>query len=367
MLTLRVDRLKTSPTPFQLGRSLNLPASPVSVLSAVAKGRDCLLVIDQMDAVSLASGRNPEFFDCIGALLHQAQAHPNMRILAASRKFDIDNDHRLRDLTREEGIAKEVPVGQLDETIVRSVIDELGLDASVLSPNQIDLLSLPIHLKLLAESASKTLDESLGFRTSTDLYDRFWDYKRTAIRRHVDPTQVPKIVNLMANEMSRHQALFVSASLLDEYEETVAVMVSENILVQDGPRVSFFHEGFFDYIFARWFASTDLDLLSYVLEQEQSLFVRSQVRQVLSHQRDLSNRDFSRNLEAILTNPNVRTHLKTIAISLIGLIEDPTEDEWAVIESLLLSDLSRNLIGALYNSVAWFDFLDCRGDYTRVA
>ena len=75
-LALRVDRLEVSTTPTQLGESAGLPASPVSVLAAVAEGRDCLLVIDQMDAVSLASGRNPEFFDCIGAMLQQARQFP---------------------------------------------------------------------------------------------------------------------------------------------------------------------------------------------------------------------------------------------------------------------------------------------------
>ena len=64
MLALRVDRLEPSPTPSELGNSLGLSASPVSVLAGIADGRDCLLVIDQVDAVSHASGRNPEFFDC---------------------------------------------------------------------------------------------------------------------------------------------------------------------------------------------------------------------------------------------------------------------------------------------------------------
>ena len=91
MLALRVDRLEPSPTPSELGSTLGLPASPVSVLAGIADGRDCLLVIDQVDAVSQASGRNPEFFDCISAMLHQALAYDNIKVLSACRKFDIDN------------------------------------------------------------------------------------------------------------------------------------------------------------------------------------------------------------------------------------------------------------------------------------
>ena len=133
----------------------------------------------------------------------------------------------------------------------------------------------------------------------------------------------------MADNMSRRQALFVSVASLDDYDETVSLMVSENILVRDGPRVAFFHEGFFDYIFAREFVASDRDLVPYIKGQEQSLFIRSQVRQVLLHQRDIS-------VEGLrphpgcrpVGHPDVRTHLKTIALSLLGTIDDPTEDEW---------------------------------------
>ena len=365
MLALRVDRLEVSITPTQLGQSIGLPASPVSVLAALAEGRDCLLVIDQMDAVSLASGRNPEFFDCIGAMLHQARHIPNMKVLTACRKFDIENDHRLRDLIGDGGIASEVPVVQFDENTVRDLVEDLGLAANKLSPKQVELLSLPIHLKLLAESVSNNPDESLGFQTATDLYDRFWNYKRAVMRGRVDATQVQFIVNLMADVMSKRQSLFVPVASLDDYEETVAVMVSENILIRDGSRVAFFHEGFFDYIFARWFVASDLDLVSYILEQEQNLFIRSQVRQVLLHQRDLSKQEFAPTLEAVLSSPGVRIHLKTIALSLLRSIDGPTEDEWNIVEPLLDSELSQHLTSAIHDSVAWFDLLDDIGTIQR--
>ena len=253
MLALRVDRLEVSAIPTQLGESVGLPASPVSVLAAVADGRDCILVVDQMDAVSLASGRNPEFFDCIGAVLHQAQQFPNMKVLTACRKFDIENDHRLRDLIGNGGIAIEVPVEQFDESTVRGLLADMGVSADRLSQRQLELLSLPIHLRLFAEIASNNPHVSLGFRTAADLYERFWEYKRAALRTRADAAQARHVVNLMADQMSKRQTLFVSVASLDDYDETVRLMTSENILVRDGPRIAFFHEGFFDYIFARYF------------------------------------------------------------------------------------------------------------------
>ena len=214
MLALRVDRLEPSPTPSQLGSSLGLSGSPVSVLAAIAEGRDCLLVVDQVDAVSHASGRNPEFFDCISAMLHQARAYDNIKVLSACRKFDIDNDPRIRELTKEGGIAKEIPVQQFDEETVRTLTEKLGIDPKTLSPKQVDLLRLPIHLKLLEEALSDGDGNATGFQTPNDLFDRFWSYKLKVMHRRVDPSRVEGVLDRIVKTMTERQALSVPAGLL---------------------------------------------------------------------------------------------------------------------------------------------------------
>ena len=362
MLALRVDRLDPSTTPIELGRAMGLPASPVSVLAAIADGRDCLLVIDQVDAVSQASGRNPEFFDCISAMLHQARVHDNIKVLAACRKFDIDNDPRIRDLTREDGIAKEVPVEQFQEETVRSLTEKMGIDSRTFSQKQIQLLRLPIHLRLLEEALPDGDGNPVGFQTPKDLFDRFWNYKLKLIHHRVDPSRVEGVMDRIVKNMTSRQVLSVPTGLLDEYEDALSVMVSENLLVRDGPRVSFFHESFFDYIFARRTVSDpNFDLVSYILEQRQSLFIRSQVRQVLLHLRDISIQDCSRNLGGILTNKEIRPHLKTIVLSLLGTFDDPTQEEWDVVEPLLGTELEGHVWAAICDSTGWFDLLDGLG------
>ncbi len=49
----RLDRRHTATTARQLGGQLDLPASPVLTLAQAAQGGDALLVIDQLDAVSI--------------------------------------------------------------------------------------------------------------------------------------------------------------------------------------------------------------------------------------------------------------------------------------------------------------------------
>ncbi len=59
-------------------------------------------------------------------------------------------------------------------------------------------------------------------------------------------------------------------------------MVSEGVVSIHGTSVGFFHESFFDYAFARTFLGADKDLVDWLVQDEQPLFRRSQVRQVLA-------------------------------------------------------------------------------------
>ena len=366
MFALRVDRLEPCQTPAEVGGQLGLPGSPASVLAAVADGDDCLLVVDQLDAISLASGRNPEFFDCIAALMEQARDYPKMRVLSACRKFDVENDYRLRQFTGNDGIAKEFPLGKFDPETVRRLVANLGIDANQLSSKQMDLLSLPVHLRLLSESTQDKDRESLGFRSAKDIYDRFWDYKQQKFSRsHIQIGQVLEALDSMLDYMNQRETLSVPASLFDPHPSVLPVLASENILIKDGSRVSFFHEGFLDYMFARRTVSASFDLLSYLKSGDQGLFLRSLVRQFLLHQRDISSTDALGNANELLESDEIRVHLKSIVIALLGSLEDPTIGEWEAMEPLLDTELSAHVWSSIYASPAWFDLLDGNGYISR--
>ena len=76
VVALRADRLEFTQLPDKIGEQIGLPGSPADVLAAVARGRFCVLVIDQLDALSLASGRKTNLFECVYEIVRQAQAHP---------------------------------------------------------------------------------------------------------------------------------------------------------------------------------------------------------------------------------------------------------------------------------------------------
>ena len=366
VVAFRVDRLEPTQLPDKVGEQMGLPGSPANVLAAIAQNKYCVLVIDQLDAISLASGRNSEVFDCISEIISQARAYDNMRILLACRKFDLDNDHRLRNLVSPNGIAEPVTVNRLTSETVRGVVSGFGLDANLLRPKQLDLLSVPLHLKLLSELAAVEDIRALNFETALDLYRRFWQQKQQAIRERVGrQVQWAKVVYALCDYMHERQTLATPEYVLDEWNADAEAMASENVLVLDDKRYSFFHEGFFDYSYARRFAASNQSLLDLLTQDEQDLFRRTQVRQILLYLREAEFDKYILYLGEVLSSPGVRFHLKQVVFALLADLSDPYLEEWEVLSAFAGRDfgdpITRQAWGVLRRSTPWFLLVDSIG------
>ncbi len=365
VLAFRVDRLDPAHNPDRVGTQLDLPGSPAQVLAAVAHGRDCALVIDQLDAVSMTSGRSPEFWDCIDEIIGQASQHPGMRLVLACRDFDLQNDTRFRRLTSGPAGAQRVVVGELSENVIRQVLEDAGVDAKALSEQQIRLLAVPLHLSLFLQVVQDRQVDTGRLTSIEDLYDAYWEEKQRCLRarlgRSVHWTQV---IDALCDHMSTHQVLHTPVELLDAYQDSANEMASENVITISENRVQFFHETFFDYAFARRFAAKSDSVQSLLLSGEQHLFRRAQVRQILRYERGQCFDRYLADLRALLTDPKIRFHIKRAVCDVLAQLSDPREGEWQILSEALAmapAPLAQAAWRVLWSSGPWFRLLDRLG------
>ncbi len=362
ILGLRLDRLETFASTAEIGQRLGLGMSPVAALAAAANERPSLLVIDQVDAVSLASGRMPHSFDAVADLIREAAIFPQMRVLLACRTFDVDNDHRIRQLITDERVAR-LEVHLLTDSQVDTAVTAMNLPASQLTAVQRSLLSLPLNLVLLHAIADQP--DALAFTSATGLLNDYWERKhRDCTSRRQPPARFTKVITVLANAMSARQQLSAPVSVLDadELAADADVLASEHVLVHDKRRYAFFHEAFFDYAFARLWINRDQDLVTFLLADEQELFRRAQVRQILQHIRDDKPARFIHEVEAVLTHPDIRFHIKVVVLALLRSLTDPSAAEWELIERLIAA--GGPVAAQLWTTVRtlpWFDRLDAEG------
>ena len=377
ILAFRVDTLNPVAHPDNVGEQLKLPASPAIVLSNIARShkRTCVLIIDQLDAVSLASGRNSLFFNCITCIIKQASQFSNLRLLLACRKFDLENDSRIKKLTDQKQLLEVVEVNRLSEDIVKKTIQNLEIDLTQLNAKQLQLLSLPLHLGLLAEIVKNSNAEVLNFKNANDLYKIYWKDKERKLRDRIgQPVKWIPVIRKLCDSMSQRQSVSAPKSILEEYPQDTDAMISENVLIGDGNSIRFFHESFFDYAFARIFVSDGKDLLLFLQKDEQHLFRRAQVRQILLQEREDNFEKYLKDLKELLTSGEIRFHIKQVTLGLISTFGDPTQEEWQIIKPFVENSddliMSRHTWGLIrssfyYSSGSWFRLLDSLGEIER--
>lgn len=337
VLAFRLDRLRPVTSTSDLGEQLGLGMSPVAALQQVVDGGPGLLLVDQLDAVSLASGRMQDSFDAIADLLREAARFPNIHVLTCCRRFDVEHDARLKALARSQDVTT-IEIGPLSDEQVDGAVTNLGIEAGSLQERERKLLRTPVHLVMFAEVASELGTSAL--RSLTHLFDVYWDAKRRQAEQRRPGTRFGPVLFAVADAISRRQRLSITFDVLDADNLSVdaEVLISEHVLVRDGQQVAFFHEAFFDYVFARQWSAAGQGVLQFLLESRQELFQRAQLRQVLNYQRAADPGSFLTDVLEVIGSPQVRVHLKEVALAVLGAVDDPTPEEAAALASFAERD-----------------------------
>ena len=361
-LVLRLDRLDgNDQRSLAIGTRLGLPESPAITLGEFAGDQPSVLVVDQLDAISVVSARNQAVWSAFNELLDEVRTYPKMRILFACRSFDLERDPRIRDLADDQERVERIPVGALDEAVIRSAIAAAGLNPALLNQRQLEILSTPLHLHLLLEAANSG---PMEFTSPSDLFNAFWEHKEMTVASQVggDLDVLTNAVGCLCEELSEREQLVAPRYVLNS--KVLSILASEGIVFVQDHSIRFFHESFFDYAFARAFVRANEDLVQWLLDGEQHLFRRSQVRQVLEflrgHESDWPR--YRQTLRGVLSHPKIRFHIKKLVLDWLRTQSNPTSDEWYIVEGLS-EELGEHTWGAISNSVAWFDTLQGMGQW----
>ncbi len=375
VLAFRLDRLPSLYTTADLGSHLNLQESPVLVLAAAAKaaGQPGVLIIDQLDAVSTMSGRSSEVFELVERLIQEARGmrpRTTIHTVVVCRAFDWKNDSGLRGLLPKKHVRVDVTEFEIDG--VRELLTQAGFDPASFERHQLKLLRLPQNLALFLEAGFDPV-RAPAFRTAKKLFDEYWKNKRTVVAETTGAGQWMSVIETLCDEMNATQRLSVPREKFDRISPVyLHSLCSEGVLTFDGHRYGFGHESFFDYCFARLFMTRSESLTDFLKRSEQHLFLRAQVRQVLAYLREENFPRYEKELEDLLSDENIRTHVKDLAFAILADVTDPTDKEWAIWERWTAATLETIENGTkpdgisgvawrhFFGSESWFSVADRR-------
>lgn len=362
-LAFRVDQAGSVATLDELGaQTVGTADNPVVILEQLAADKRAVLVIDQADAVSEISGRIAELRRVVLELVRKATQYPRVQLIFACRSFDLENDHAFREIAEARGNVR-VDVGPFERAEIDPVLARLGILYDADNARLMALLALPIGLSLAATLATSGISDLRRVEHLSELYGRLLAVREQEIQRDFRPGwSVFAPLTALAAAMSERQELVGPAATLDPFAGALDILQRAGLIVARGLRIGFLHESLFDYLHARAFVQERRPLIDFLLGSEQTLFRRTQTRQILAFERELERARYLTDLNTILRDARVRPHIRETVVRWLATIPDPTVAEWALVAGYAARDgLPVKSGNVIYERRPWFDLLRAQG------
>lgn len=357
-----------------LARKKCLAKPIVSIIREQAQsvGRVVLLV-DQIDALSLSLSSNRTPLRSILNLIEQVRSIPHVRVVISCRPYDIEYDPLLGGLD----ISQKWELGKLTKEQVSEVLTQHGRHER-LDDRLLDFLGNPLCLFLYL----KVVDHAELTEPVTEelLYGELWKYDILNVAdSHVERPRLLECLDAIVNAMYNRQELSVHIS---EYEtsylgEINYLLSKEVLLLTESGQLQFFHQTLFDYVYARRFVENGHDLMSELADRHQGLFSRAAVKSILAFQRETNPGLYKANLKTLLFARNddgtdkFRYHLKSLALINMTFYERPKKEELDLL-TRAISDSEQYfgvVLGAVHSSV-WFkaiwQIIERKGGWTSM-
>ncbi|WP_373030938.1 NACHT domain-containing NTPase [Sulfurovum sp.] len=300
-------------------------------IKKLARKEKVIVLIDQLDALSLTMSSNKKVINIILEFIEQLKYIANVKVIVSIREYDLKNDPLFKSLDDTNIINTQL----LNFDYVSNKLKSFVKESTKLNNTLIELLRTPLHLSIFIELYPND-NSCISIKTLQDLYNKFWEQKiqdrslDKAFRRNTVEV-LKSIVNKM-NELNKIEV--PKLYFEDEFEDELALLLSRGILKEENRKISFFHQTFYDYVFARDFAQKDMSLYEYILTTTQDLNIREQFKQIIQFLRGTDEDKYLSELENILYSDETRFHIKLLLISYLGSIESPTVEEFTFIQQL---------------------------------
>lgn len=362
---------------LRYGESLGLRARPAAALRAIARDDHAVLLVDQLDALRLAtSGATVAWRGC-AEMLREAVLDTRLTVIVACRTFDLEHDaniRRWRDSLKEShpDSVLEIDVGALGDADIRPILKGIGVEYGSL-PNRLQKLLLhPGTLDawyLLAKKSGVRRD----LATQTQLLGELVQICREEAARMPDVTdsEVHRAIEIARVSMERSGKLTVPDTAFDECQAAMNACCSVGLFVRTGSSIGFPHQSYFDYLVARAAikeSGGDPKSALVWVKEDQSLERRDQLRQMLFLLYEQEPATAMAMCRMLLEDPDVRFHLKHLVLGVLREIDPIAPECIALINDLLRRDTWVDHVRSrvLWRSVSWFRALHAGGTWVRL-
>lgn len=251
-LRLKLDKNVPRISSVQFGEDLGLPDSPVRCLQKIAGRKNCVLILDQLDALRWTMTHSPTALAVCKELISEIAIankyyNANISVMFVTRSFDYKCDARIRNLfvdnEKREGMWQEIEVDLLSKAEVAEII---GRHYASLSEKLQKLLQNPASLYVWMQLDRAR--QSQVITSANQLMHEWWcQILERCDLKSLTRIDVDRFTQNIADQMSSRGVFSLPRKLFAAHEQIIKALVSEGLLVNNPLKVTFMHQTYLDY------------------------------------------------------------------------------------------------------------------------
>lgn len=352
-LALKLDRHIPSISSDHYGKDLGLQQSPVYSLYNLSGGKECVLILDQLDYLRWTSQHTSCALDICKEFISQMKmlnSYQNGRIsiLFVSRTFDLNTDPGLKalfvDSGSDENIWSKVQIGLLSEDEAKNIV---GSRYNQLPDKLKNILLTPSTLYIWTSLKHDSSSDSVN--TSFELMEKWWSQiQNECVSTGLDTNRILELKNSIVQKMESSFLLSLPESAFGDYIKELEGLCSNGLVVNFKGKVSFVHQSFLDYFAVSDMVSKVYDGIS-ILEIigepcTQTPIMRYRILRILQNILETDELFFVKVSKEILNSGNIRHYFKCSIFEILGQCTQPS--------SILL-----NFAFEYYENNSWHDYV----------
>ena len=350
-LALKLDKQIPRKSPDNYGKDLNLGQSPVYCLSHIAGKKQCVFVIDQLDSVRWMSQHSANALEICKMMIRQAETlnryeGARITVLLISRTFDLETDAGLQSLAETKCDHylswQKIQINEFTDEEVRSFIGS----AYDTYPQKLQILLKTPSTLYIWSKLEKEADITSAV-TTQELMQKWWNQiLDRCTKSEIGKDRIPRLKDKIVSAMNKSSLLSLPSSLFSDDTIEIEKLISEGLLLQNGNKLSFTHQSFFDY-----FATDEMmrqiyrgdSIVDIIGEHnDQTPFIRYRFTSTLQQLADTEESLFTDVARQIIESSSVRFYFKFAVPEIAGQQKEPSAD--------LL-----NLVYTLFRQKEWHD------------
>ncbi|MFD1068276.1 hypothetical protein [Oceanobacillus locisalsi] len=336
-LALKLDRRVPEYSSNKYGEQLDLPASPVHCIDAIAGDKEAVLILDQLDAIRWTNSHSSTALEVCREMIEEVnhlnkERNKKISIVFSCRTFDFENDIGLKTLFSnqqnndvENKVWKEIIISELDDKKVKEVV---GGSYDNLSKKLKLLLKIPNNLYIwsnLEDSRKNNI-----YLSSSDLIKEWWEQLSIKIESlGVSIHSINELKDTIAKQMDKLGKLTIPKLLISDCSKVATEqLLSNGLLLSKGNSIGFVHQSFFDYFLVEKMIRKifEGDSISNILGpiSKQTPSKRYQLQMLLEN---LLNDDIDYFIDVgveLINSKDIRFYMKYVFFEVLGQTESVT-------------------------------------------